>query len=524
MYVYCHILLYAISLTIIYFFCVLFLVGPVKISTMFGNDCITIQTSQYTDIVFILRGDNKMQYPDFAFYTSTQIALFFINVLLTTLYYYWGVNILLEIYQNCSVFKQKFLFSIVSALFLNIFIIYGVALINTKVNNLSRLDAGVFLGYFEIILPFSYLILYILGIYILKLSNYNSIVIMRLLYIYYVCCNVIFKIVGDLIFPRLADIRGWNYLRDIYMLLSGTFMIYIFYRFICYLINKYKLYINFSDNIIIKNIPFELFKNFFICFVTYIVIVGIYFYPNLDIFHLLMIFAVLLLNIGITITKHYTIIYKGQLENKDEHISALTQSIEEYKGIKHDFNNILQTYSGYFAIKDYENLRLYHNKMINTTVSAETQLNLTQRISENPSFISLILNKSKNAQLRNVFFQVSLACSLKDIYIDELDFVRIMSILIDNAIEAAELTKLKHINITSQLKSDNHKLFIVSNDTLEDVNIDNIFVVGFTTKYGHMGQGLPQVRKILNKYGNCSMHVTSHKHLFTVYLEVRPCV
>lgn len=111
---------------------------------------------------------------------------------------------------------------------------------------------------------------------------------------------------------------------------------------------------------------------------------------------------------------------------------------------------------------------------------------------------------------------------MSDVYIDSLDFNRVMSIFLDNAIEAASVTDQKSVSLVVQRKRDKSKLFILSNDTIEPDNTKDIFSSGYTTKRGHAGQGLVMVRSILNKYGNVTLNLTCYDNRFTVYFDLKP--
>lgn len=461
-------------------------------------------------------------YPDFAFATSTQIVLFFVNITVTTMAYYWGANLLLENGEQKVNFKRKLYFSSISAILLHILVVYGFSFVNGWLTHAHRLDIGPFIGMTKTMFPFAYFVLYWLGIRVLNLSPIRSIRMMQFAYVYYVCCILGMKVVSQTLFVRQSDPRGWNFLRDIYVLILGAVVIYILYRAVYYAANRLKFSIMFSDNMTVKSIPAELGKNFLICCVIYGSVTAIYYYSGLDNIHCLLLLLVFMSYLVLSVLLEYVKIYRQNLDNRDEHITALNQSIEEFRGIKHDFNNILQTYSGYLTIKAYDQLNNYHQRMVGTTLFAENYLDLSQRIPENPSFFSLLIKKLEYAHLREASFEVMVICEMTQVYMNELDFCRIMSILLDNAIEESQNGSQKRIGFSAQRKLDDSLLFILSNDTVEEIEVDDIFTPGFTTKPGHSGQGLPQVRKILSRYGNCTLNITCYKKNFTAYLEIKP--
>lgn len=461
-----------------------------------------------------------MVYPDFSYYRSTQIVLFFINCLLTTFSYYLGVNLVIQIYGKQISFKRKCIFSIVFAtLFMGIIYALGLA------REVSEPDLRAILEqiepFFRVILPFSYIVLYYLGIRILKLSAYRSLKIMQLLYIYCLCCSLMLRISRYSLFPPKIDPRGFNYLQEIFMLLLGTLIIFVFYKVVATRINKHKGNVYFSDNIVVKNIRWEMVKNLIICCFFY----GVYIlnsYPKADVRHYVYLLLLFVGYIGVSILKEFNAIFYGRLLNKREHIGELNQSLSDFRGIKHDWNNILQTYSGYLEIGDLEKLKKYHQSVVKTIVGADTNMSLSQKHIENPSFFGLLKSKWRLAQNKEVNIQFQLLCSIENTYIAELDFNRVMANLLDNAIEAAEQTPSKLVSLTCRKKPDQSLLFILTNDVAEDIDTEKVCASGFTTKVGHLGHGLSQVQNILHKYGNSTFYMDCYMERFNVYLELKP--
>lgn len=463
-----------------------------------------------------------MMYPDFAFKTNTQIVLFFVVSLCNVLCYYWGANIILEAYQKQISFMRKLSFSIICAVGLNILLIYGVSLINGLIKRTSFLDIGELYNLTRIINPLAYIILYLLGIYLFGLSSYKSIKIMRLLYIYFICCSIFAIIISMGLFPNKVDVRGWNYLRDILSISIGTILAYFLYKLFEKSINRIKFLVTISDNIIVKSLRIEVLKNFLICFSIYLTIVGGSYIVELNIYHYIFLFFLLVGLIILGFYNDYNKMNEAKLMNKDEHILTLNNSIDEFRGIKHDFNNILQTYSGYLTIKDYKKLEEYHRKMIRTTLSSSVGLDISQRVDENPTFFSLLVKKINKSKEKNVILKIVLSCSMKEVYMNNMDFCNVMSIFLDNAIEEAEKTESRQVNFSSQLKPDGGKLFILSNETKEVIDTDDIFLPEFTTKLGYISQGLARARDILHSYGNSMLNITCYKGILTVYLELKP--
>lgn len=87
---------------------------------------------------------------------------------------------------------------------------------------------------------------------------------------------------------------------------------------------------------------------------------------------------------------------------------------------------------------------------------------------------------------------------------EHMDVVRILGITFDNAIEATK--KEKDPKIEAMLYQNNGNLeFIIRNSIAKEINKNEVFQMGYTTKENHSGIGLNNVLKIVEKYPNNMM-------------------
>lgn len=100
------------------------------------------------------------------------------------------------------------------------------------------------------------------------------------------------------------------------------------------------------------------------------------------------------------------------------------------------------------------------------------------------------------------------------------DFTRILGILLDNAIEAAEDTSEKFIRI--EFKSTSKKqLFIIENSCKSNnISTIKIFEKGYSTKEKNSGIGLWKVHQILSKNTNLDLFTSIQNNIFKQQLEV----
>lgn len=377
--------------------------------------------------------------------------------------------------------------------------------------------------------PFAYLLIttpnpvfaivyYFLGTKVLGLPKIRSMKVMSCFYMYYIITRGVYRFVGSIFFVQTE--KRYNYLLDAASQIVCILLAITLFFIIRFLIKKHSLKLKIAESAFVN------LKKEFVAFLLYVVgaftiyVSALYLFSEVTIASLFVtihIIALLLINVLGS--------YKRSMEDKDEikdaHISALKDSIDEFKGIRHDFNNILQTYGGYLAVGDLEKLKTYHSSVVQLTQDSFSSMEVSRKVEENPALISLLLSKKEYALKNKVNMNMSLMCNLRDINIDSLDFSRVVACLLDNAIEAAAESAQKNVEFSINNKTPNSKLIIISNSTNNNVDIQTIFHFGVTNKEGHSGIGLSTVYNTLMKYRNCTFHVACFDNVFTAYIEIR---
>lgn len=207
-----------------------------------------------------------------------------------------------------------------------------------------------------------------------------------------------------------------------------------------------------------------------------------------------------------------------EMQATGTYISSLLHANQEFRGIKHDFYNVLQVYGGYLAMKDYQGLEKYHQMLFHTTKQAGDFLHFIEILRSRMAVYSLLKTMSEKAKKADVALSINLVCDVTDVSLNDLDLCRVLSIVIDNAIEEAQRSDGKQVNLSFDRKGDSTIVFVISNPTKEDVDVDCIFNEGYTTKSNHTGIGLSKVMQILNSYEHCSVRTNYHDYQFTIFL------
>ena len=180
----------------------------------------------------------------------------------------------------------------------------------------------------------------------------------------------------------------------------------------------------------------------------------------------------------------------------------------------------------YFEIK--ENGKIYDFNLENERILGNLEiikksnnLNLLNpETINNPSIYSLLTNKYYIASEKGITMTFNIFTDLSKINCGIYELTRILGILLDNAIEAAEETSEKIIEI--DFRTDSKKqLFIIENSCINNnISTIKIFEKGYSTKENNSGIGLWKVHKILSKNTNLDLFTTIHDNKFRQQLEV----
>ena len=229
-----------------------------------------------------------------------------------------------------------------------------------------------------------------------------------------------------------------------------------------------------------------------------------------------------LLNIYSLIKTSQLEIANLNLEQEKEHNRILKAAQDDIRGFRHDFSNIICTIGGYVHSKDMDGLENYFEQFQTDVVKVNNLTALTPDIINNPAIYALVTAKYDKASNLNIKMSVEVFMDLNIINMKIYEFTRILGILLDNAIEAAD--ECDERNIYGHIRNDqrhNRQLLIIEN-TYKDKNIDTdkIYEKNYSTKPKNTGLGLWEVRQILKRNNKLNLYTTKTERLFKQQLEI----
>lgn len=214
------------------------------------------------------------------------------------------------------------------------------------------------------------------------------------------------------------------------------------------------------------------------------------------------------------------------LETEKLYNQSLTILYDKIRGYKHDFNNIVQGLGGYISTGNMEGLKDYYNGILDDCQRTNNLSLLSPDVINNPAIYSLLTANYHTATELGIKMNLEIFMDLTTIKMKIYELTRLLGILIDNAIEAAKQCTEKEITITIRNDSNKKKqLFIIENTyTNKDVNIDNIFEKGHTSKVTedakNHGIGLWEVRQFIKKHKNLDLYTTKSEKYFKQQFEI----
>ncbi|WP_312118050.1 ATP-binding protein [Brevibacillus reuszeri] len=209
-------------------------------------------------------------------------------------------------------------------------------------------------------------------------------------------------------------------------------------------------------------------------------------------------------------------------ETEETYQDELRSVISSMRSIRHDFVNHMQVLYGLIECGYFDKARDYVQSLMKET----KLLDLTVRIG-NPALMVLFHTKWEQAKSRKIVMQFA-ECPDTFEQIPSIDLIKILSNLIDNAIDAAAVSSgEKRISIACR-KEKKKYVFEVENTGQEILpeQREQLFVNGYSTKEStgdaQRGTGLYIVNDVVHKHkGTIEIESNQGVTRFTVHLPVK---
>lgn len=212
-----------------------------------------------------------------------------------------------------------------------------------------------------------------------------------------------------------------------------------------------------------------------------------------------------------------------EIESLSKYCSSLEDLNRNTRGFKHDFINILATMSEYFNKSDFIGLTKYFDKNIlplgKEINSQSLRLGLLEKI-HIYEIKGILLNKVIKAKEKGINVFIDIPDEIDKINIDLISLGRIIGIVMDNAIEAAEESTEK-IVLIGIFQKDSGINFVIENSFVNNgVYLYEMLKEGFSTKGENRGVGLTILSQLLKKYDNATIDTLIEGNKFIQHIVI----
>ena len=199
----------------------------------------------------------------------------------------------------------------------------------------------------------------------------------------------------------------------------------------------------------------------------------------------------------------------NQKKFEQEHLQTYTDEIvalyNEIRGFRHDYAGMLVSMQMAIDSKDLQEIdRIYNQVLVkaNQKLRSDKYTYFDLNNIEDSALRSLIAQSIVYARNKDVEFTLEVKDIITRLSIDLLDLVRIMSVLLNNAVEGAAESYSKQMEV-AVIKMDLETVIVIQNSCKYTMTpSEDLFELGFSTKGRNRGIGLNNVKDILDKYEN----------------------
>ena len=208
------------------------------------------------------------------------------------------------------------------------------------------------------------------------------------------------------------------------------------------------------------------------------------------------------------------------MERYSRHIEEL---YKEVRSFRHDYTNLLTSLRLGIEEEDMEQIKEVYDSVLKDSSQKlqDNKYDLGRLVNiRDRALKSLLAGKFLKAREKDIVFNVEVPEEIQVESMSLLDFLTIVSILCDNAIEASAEASQPRVSIAF-IKNGAQETFIIENSIKEEgIDVSEIFSFGVSSKGEDRGVGLYTVMKIVESYPNASLNTICQDQVFRQVLTM----
>lgn len=234
----------------------------------------------------------------------------------------------------------------------------------------------------------------------------------------------------------------------------------------------------------------------------------------------------LIVLIGSHLTKER--ILEEQQERLDKELLDYVRKLElmhdELASFRHDYINVLLALDEGVRTKNIKQIEQIYQDVIAPTSklinNRELEIVKLSRIAV-PEIKSMLSVKVIAAQRQQLNVMIDIPEAIEEVAMPTISFIRVISILVDNAIEEAVHSKEKVLQLAF-FEIERLQYFIVKNSSKhENIDLQKIYEKHYSTKEENEGYGLFSLKRMIDKTENATLETTFTAPYFTQTLILK---
>ncbi|WP_049509396.1 competence system sensor histidine kinase ComD [Streptococcus pseudopneumoniae] len=190
------------------------------------------------------------------------------------------------------------------------------------------------------------------------------------------------------------------------------------------------------------------------------------------------------------------------LQNYTDEIVAL---YNEIRGFRHDYAGMLVSMQMAIDSGNLQEIDRVYNEVLvkaNDKLRSDKYTYFDLNNIEDSALRSLVAQSIVYARNNGVEFTLEVKDTITKLPIELLDLVRIMSVLLNNAVEGSADSYKKQMEV-AVIKMETETVIVIQNSCKMTMTPSgDLFALGFSTKGRNRGVGLNNVKELLDKYNN----------------------
>lgn len=208
------------------------------------------------------------------------------------------------------------------------------------------------------------------------------------------------------------------------------------------------------------------------------------------------------------------------LENYSKHVESLYQEVRSFR---HDYANVLMSLKVGIDQGNLDDIKKIYDEIIanSTKLVKNNKFDLTRLANIIDSGVKSFMSaKFLQAENQGIAISLEVAEKMENPSMPLIYYIRILSILFDNAIEAALESETPEISVAN-FYQDGNFVFMIENSTKEkSVDLTKIFERGYSTKGENCGLGLATLMDFQDDDENLSVETRSSDYTFTQVVRI----